>query len=182
MKTCFLDKKSQEILGEENYPIEEADRIVAMNPETINNDMGEVFVYLCTNINNRIEFIETPYLNTERIMQYTDEAENTPGINLYPIMTDILLDAYTLTKEGKTTVRSHIIRKAASDGKRIGTEKGAHFVTEKSLKIKPIIMEKSKHFNGTMNDKTLRAELGISINTLRRYIKQLEEEQTANDS
>lgn len=177
MKTCFLDKKSQEIIGGENYPIEEADRIVAMNPESINKDMGEVFVYLCTNISNRIEFIETPYLNTERIMQYTDEAENTPGINLYPVMTDILLDAYTLTKEGKTVVRSHIIRKAAADGKQMGTKKGTRFITEKSLKYKPIIVEKSKHFNGTMNDKELRAELGISINTLRRYIKQLQEEQ-----
>lgn len=177
MKTYFLDKKSQEILGEESYPIEEADRIVAMNPETINEDMGEVFEYLCMNVNNKIEFIETPYLNVEQIKQYVDEVKNAPGADLYPIVTDILLNAYTLTKKGKAMVRSHIVRKAAAEGKQMGRRKGVRFITEKSLQTKPIIIEKSKHFNGTMNDNTLRTELGISITTLRRYIKQLKEEQ-----
>ena len=176
MKTCFLDKKSQEILREENFPLEEADRIVAMNPESINKDIGEVFEYLYTNINKRIEFIEVPYLNTDQIRQYVDEVKNTPETNFCLEMIDILLDAYTLAKEGKSVVRSHIIRKAAADGKQMGTKKGTRFITEKSLKYKPIIIEKSKRFNGTMNDKELRAELGISINTLRRYIKQLQEE------
>ena len=85
MRTCFLDKKSQEILGEENYPIDEANRIVAMNPESISKDMGEVFKYLCTNANNKIEFVEAPYLNTKQIRQYTDEMEKDPKINFCPL-------------------------------------------------------------------------------------------------
>ena len=90
MRTCFLDKKSQEILGEENYPIDEANRIVAMNPESISKDMGEVFKYLCTNANNKIEFVEAPYLNTKQIRQYTDEMEKDPKINFCPLITDYL--------------------------------------------------------------------------------------------
>lgn len=177
MKTCFLDEKSQEILGEDNYPIEEADRIVAMNPESINEDIGEVFVYLCSNINNNIEFIETPYLNTERIKAYTDEAENTPGINLYPIMTDILLDAYTLTKAGKSQVRSHIIKKAYSNGKKMGNRPGQKVITNKSKTIKPLILEKSIYFNGNTKTYKLAEELGIAPLTLKKYIKELQEEQ-----
>lgn len=177
MKICFLDKKSQEILGEENFPMEEADKIVAMNPESISKDMEEIFIYLCTNISKNIEFIETPYLNTERIRNYTDEAENTPGINLYPVVTDILLDAYALSKSGKSQVRSHIIRKAYSDGKKMGTRPGSKITTNKSKEVKPLIIERSIYFNGNTKTYKLAEELGIAPVTLKKYIKELQEEQ-----
>ena len=62
----------------------------------------------------------------------------------------------------------------------MGMKKGARFITEKFLKCKPIIVEKSKHFNGVMSDKELSTELRVSINTLKRYIKQIQEEQNDN--
>lgn len=177
MKTCFLDEKSQEILGEENYPIEEADRIVAMNPKTIDKDMDKVFEYLCTNTDNRIEFIETPYLNTKQIRQYTDEIEKNPEKNFYPLITDILLDAYTLAKEGKSVVRSHITKKAYSNGKKMGNRPGQKVITNKSKTIKPLILEKSIYFNGNTKTYKLAEELGIAPLTLKKYIKELQEEQ-----
>lgn len=176
MKICFLDKKSQEIYGEENYSLEEADRIVAMNPKSISDDMGDVFQFLVENSGKAFEFVETPYLNTENVIQYTNEAKDTREIDLYPKIIDILLDAYTLGIAGNSRVRSYITKCTYNKGVKMGFQPGRHIVTEKSIKLKPVILEKSKHFNGTTNNANLAKELGISINTLKRYIKQLKEE------
>lgn len=175
MKTCFLDKKSQEIYREENFPFEEADRIVAMNPNSISNDMGEVFAFIVANTDKIIEFVQTPYLNSVNINYYIAEIEGSTENELFPIVTDILLDAYYLSNSGISRIKSYAAKMAYAKGIKMGVQPGSHFKTKKSQRVKPIIIEKSKHFNGTMNNAQLAKELGISTNTIKKYIDEIKE-------
>lgn len=70
------------------------------------------------------------------------------------------------------------VRLAAADGKRIGTPKGSKMTTKKSVEMKKIIQEKSKYFNGTINDQDLIKITGLAPNTFYKYKRELLEDQT----
>ena len=65
---------------------------------------------------------------------------------------------------------------AAIEGKRIGTPKGAKMTTKKSVEMKKLIQEKSKYFNGSINDQDLIKITGLSANTFYKYKRELLEE------
>lgn len=176
MKTCFLDKKSQEIYGDKNnYPLKEAERVVAMNPKSISNDADEVFMFLLSITDKVIEFVETPYLNSEAILYYVAEAKETPAQEMPPIILDMLLDVYYLSSSAVSRIRSYNTKKAYRSGIKMGVPAGTRLVTEKSKRMKPLILERSKHFYGFMNNAQLAKDLGISVNTLKKYIRELKE-------
>lgn len=173
MKIHFLDSKAQEIINENNYPEKEADKIIAYSPDSIADDPGDVFAWLCDNINKEIEFIKTPYLNTSNLRRITNSFANTENINLSSMIVDEFLEALYSTKEGDSVVKRHIVLKARAEGKVAGVAKGSKLSTKKSREMKLKIKEKSKFFDGDMNNNQLRKELGISINTLKKYIKEM---------
>ncbi len=57
---------------------------------------------------------------------------------------------------------------------------GMKYNTEKSRRCKQAIQERSKRFAGSLNDKQLVAELGISLMQLHRYLHELTENNIIN--
>ena len=68
------------------------------------------------------------------------------------------------------------VRIAQAEGKRIGTPKGSRLTTKKSLEMKKLIQEKSKYFNGSINDQDLIKITGLAPNTFYKYKRELLEE------
>lgn len=68
------------------------------------------------------------------------------------------------------------VRIAQAEGKRIGTPKGSRITTKKSVEMKKIIQEKSKYFNGTINDQDLIKITGLAPNTFYKYKRELLED------
>ena len=58
----------------------------------------------------------------------------------------------------------------------IGTPKGAKLTTKKSVEMKKLIQEKSKYFNGSINDKDLIKITGLTPNTFYKYKRELLDE------
>ena len=73
------------------------------------------------------------------------------------------------------------VRLAAAEGKRVGTPKGSKLTTKKSVEMKKIIQEKSKYFNGSINDQDLIKITGLAPNTFYKYKKELLEELAGSD-
>jgi DNA invertase Pin-like site-specific DNA recombinase len=71
------------------------------------------------------------------------------------------------TKEG--------IAIAKLNGKQIGTPKGTHFTTKKSIAAKKIILKNSKDFNGSNTDEEVMKIAGISRNSYYKYKRELKE-------
>lgn len=53
--------------------------------------------------------------------------------------------------------------------------KGKKLNTKKSKQVKPLIVEKSKSFNGKLDDMSLMKELGLSRNTFYKYKKEIKQ-------
>lgn len=68
------------------------------------------------------------------------------------------------------------VRRAQAAGKRVGTEKGATFVTKKSINAKKVIEKHSKDFSGTLSDADVMKLTGLSRNTYYKYKRQLKAE------
>ena len=54
-------------------------------------------------------------------------------------------------------------------------------ITKKSIEMKRIIQEKSKYFNGTINDQDLIKITGLSANTFYKYKRELLAEMGGSD-
>ena len=65
---------------------------------------------------------------------------------------------------------------AQISGKRVGTPKGSKLTTKKSVEMKKLIQEKSKYFNGSINDKDLIKITGLTPNTFYKYKRELLDE------
>ena len=68
------------------------------------------------------------------------------------------------------------VRLAQISGKRVGTPKGSKLTTKKSVEMKKLIQEKSKYFNGSINDKDLIKITGLTPNTFYKYKRELLDE------
>ena len=69
---------------------------------------------------------------------------------------------------------------AKVNGKQVGREKGSTYVTKKSIKIKKIIKEKSRNFEGTYKDRDILmllkgSDLSCTEKTYYKYKKELRE-------
>ena len=76
-----------------------------------------------------------------------------------------VMDLRQRTKEGIETARRN--------GKQIGSEKGKHLITKKSIECKNNIKILSKDFDGNLTDKELIKLLNIASNTFYKYKKEL---------
>ena len=74
-------------------------------------------------------------------------------------------DLRVRTKEG--------IQSAKDKGRRIGTPKGSHFTTKKSIEAKKEILKNSKDFGGHNTDEEVMKIAGISRNSFYKYKREL---------
>ena len=78
-------------------------------------------------------------------------------------------DLHERTKEGIQTARL--------DGKQIGQKQGAKLNVKKAAPAKAAILQHSKDFGGTLDDKDCMKLAGVSRNTYFKYKRELKEEQ-----
>lgn len=132
-------------------------------------------------------FLKEAYINTETYknslkdkieLTGTDEDEIFKGLNNYfrklaekqiriafEQAQKEVDDLHQRTKEGIETARLN--------GKQIGREAGATFITKKSIEAKKKIIELSKDFNGTLNDTDCIKVVGISRNAFYKYKREI---------
>ena len=147
-------------------------------------------------------FLKTPHINSEtykaalknqlEIATLDDDATNelvqsiASAINKY-ILALAKQQIYLAFQSAEAEVNylhqrvSEGIRIAQSEGKRVGTPKGSKLTTKKSLEKKRIILEKSKYFNGSINDQDLIKITGLAPNTFYKYKRELMEEMGSNN-
>ena len=78
-------------------------------------------------------------------------------------------DLHDRTKEG--------IQTAKLNGKQIGQKQGAKLNVKKAAPAKAAILQHSKDFGGTLDDKDCMKLAGVSRNTYFKYKRELKEEQ-----
>ena len=142
-------------------------------------------------------FLKTPHINSEtykaalenqlEVATLDDTATNelvqgiAQAINKY-ILALAKQQIYLAFQSAEAEVNylhqrvSEGVRLAQSEGKRIGTPKGSKMITKKSIEMKRIIQEKSKYFNGSINDKDLIKITGLTPNTFYKYKRELLDE------
>ena len=147
-------------------------------------------------------FLKTPHINSEtykaalenqlEVATLDDTATNelvqgiAQAINKY-ILALAKQQIYLAFQSAEAEVNylhqrvSEGVRLAQSEGNRIGTPKGSKMITKKSIEMKRIIQEKSKYFNGTINDQDLIKITGLSANTFYKYKRELLAEMGGSD-
>ena len=175
---------------------DEASRL-ARNAEEGTRIYEELF-----NLGVELIFLKTPHINSEtykaalnnqlEIAALDDTATNelvqgiAGAINRY-IMALAKQQIFLAFQSAEAEVNylqqrvSEGVRLAAIEGKRIGTPKGAKMTTKKSVEMKKLIQEKSKYFNGTINDQDLIKITGLAPNTFYKYKRELLEELAGSD-
>ena len=149
------------------------------------------------NLGVELVFLKTPHINTEtykaalenqlEVATLDDAATNdlvqgiAQAINKY-IMALAKQQIFLAFQSAEAEVEylhqrvSEGVRIAQREGKRVGTPKGAKLTTKKSVEMKKLIQEKSKYFNGSINDQDLIKITGLSANTFYKYKRELLEE------
>lgn len=134
-------------------------------------------------------FLKEPHINTatykealEREVQLTGDAVDyiLEGVNRYLLALakrQIRLafeqsekevqDLHQRTKEGIETARLN--------GKQIGRAAGVTVETKKSRAAKAVILKRSKHFGGNLDNEECQILAGISRNTFYKYLTELKE-------
>ena len=170
---------------------DEASRL-ARNAEEGTRIYEELF-----NLGVELIFLKTPHINTEtykaalnnqlEVAALEDAATNelvqgiAGAINKY-ILALAKQQIYLAFQSAEAEVNylhqrvAEGVRIAQSEGKRVGTPKGSKLTTKKSVEMKKLIQEKSKYFNGTINDQDLIKITGLAQNTFYKYKKELLEE------
>ena len=175
---------------------DEASRL-ARNAEEGTRIYEELF-----NLGVELIFLKTPHINSEtykaalnnqlEVAALDDAATNelvqgiAAAINKY-IMALAKQQIYLAFQSAEAEVNylqqrvSEGVRLAQIEGKRIGTPKGSKLTTKKSVEMKRLIQEKSKYFNGTINDQDLIKITGLAPNTFYKYKRELLEELAGSD-
>ena len=170
---------------------DEASRL-ARNAEEGTRIYEELF-----NLGVELIFLKTPHINSEtykaalnnqlEIATLDDAATNelvqgiAGAINRY-IMALASQQIFLAFQTAEAEVEylhqrvSEGVRLAALEGKQIGSIKGSKKTTKKSVEMKKLIQEKSKYFNGSINDQDLIKITGLSANTFYKYKRELLEE------
>lgn len=65
------------------------------------------------------------------------------------------------------------LNNARENGKKLGHARGTKLTTKKSVSAKKIILEKSKTFNGNIDDAELIEQIGIARGTFYKYKREL---------
>ena len=147
-------------------------------------------------------FLKTPHINSEtykaalnnqlEIAALDDQATNelvqgiAAAINKY-ILALAKQQIYLAFQSAEAEVEylhqrvAEGVRLAQIEGKRVGTPKGSKLTTKKSIEMKQLIQEKSKYFNGTINDRDLIKITGLSPNTFYKYKRELLDEIGGSD-
>ena len=175
---------------------DEASRL-ARNAEEGTRIYEELF-----NLGVELIFLKTPHINSEtykaalnnqlEIAVLEDAATNelvqgiAGAINKY-ILALAKQQIYLAFQSAEAEVEylhqrvSEGVRLAQIEGKRVGTPKGSKLTTKKSVEMKQLIQEKSKYFNGTINDRDLIKITGLSPNTFYKYKRELLDEIGGSD-
>lgn len=180
--------------------LENNDVIVFDSVSKMGIDAAEAFVLykelVCKNI--RLVFIRERYLDTE---SYREALNGIISLSLSPeeqaannllkgvmsavdhfIMNKIEQDIYKAYAQSEKKIKelsrrtSEGIEAARSNGKQIGTVKGAVHETKKSKTVKPLIIKFSKDFEGELSDRECMKLIGLSNNTYYKYKRELKRE------
>lgn len=132
-------------------------------------------------------FLKEPHINTATYQKAL--AEGVPmtgtsvdvildGINKYLLLLaqEQIKIAFEQSQKEVDDLRQRTregIETARLEGKRIGTPKGTHFTTKKSVKAKEIILKRSKDFGGYNSDVEVMKLTGLARNTYYKYKKEL---------
>lgn len=139
------------------------------------------------NKNIELVFLKEPHINTATYRKALKAGVPMTGTNV-----DVILDgvnsylmllaqeqikiAFEQSQKEVDDLRQRTregIETARLNGKRIGTPKGTHFTTKKSVKAKAIILKCSKDFGGYNTDAEVMKLTGLARNTFYKYKKEL---------
>ena len=139
------------------------------------------------NKNIELVFLKEPHINTATYRKALAAGVPMTGTNV-----DVILDgvnsylmllaqeqiriAFEQSQKEVDDLRQRTregIETARLNGKRIGTPKGTHFTTKKSVKAKEIILKRSKDFGGYNSDVEVMKLAGLARNTYYKYKREL---------
>ncbi len=145
--------------------------------------------------NTKIIFLKERHIDTEAYREALNgvislsvlssgQAANSPSKDILSaidhfIMNKIEQDIYKAFEQSEKLVKDlsrrtrEGIETARQNGKQIGTVKGSVHETKKSKAFKPLILQYSKDFEGTLSDKECMKLIGLSNNTYYKYKREL---------
>lgn len=130
-------------------------------------------------------FLKEPHINTDtykadlkaKKVELTDTDLDLllNGLNDYlmSLVKRQIKIAFEQAQKERDLLSQRIKEGMANSDKDPGIEKGRKLTTQKAKEKKPLILQSSKDFNGTMTDKELMDSLGLSRNTFYKYKKEL---------
>ena len=156
------------------------DRVSVMNNET--TEAIKLYEY-CYDREINLVFLKEPHLNTDT---YRKAMESTLPDNRFKadIVSKALMNL--ISEQIRLAIENPIeeavsfsqrtkdgIERARLNGKQIGQPKGAKLTTKKSLKMKEIILNSSKDFNGTLTDPEMLELTKLARGTYYKYKREL---------
>ena len=152
-----------------------------------NAEDGFAIYEVLFNKNIELVFLKEPHINTATYRKALEAGVPMTGTNV-----DVILDgvnsylmllaqeqiriAFEQSQKEVDDLRQRTregIETARLNGKRIGTPKGTHFTTKKSVKAKEIILKRSKDFGGYNSDVEVMKLAGLARNTYYKYKREL---------
>jgi len=101
------------------------------------------------------------------------------GTNLVPLCDEChsIIHGYSFTNGviSHSELTKKGLERARANGKQLGRQQGTHLITAKGIKIKQIIQQYSKDFNGTLSDTEILKFAQVSRSTYYKYKKELQE-------
>ncbi len=159
------------------------DRVSVMNSET--TEAIKLYEY-CYDREINLVFLKEPHLNTDTYRKAMESSLSAnvlkPDIISKTLM-NLIGEQIRLAIENPIGESASIsqrtkdgIERARNSGKQIGQIKGAKLTTKKSLKMKEIILNSSKDFNGTLTDPEMLELTRLARGTYYKYKRELKQE------
>ena len=161
------------------------DTLVYDHVSIMNSDPTEVIklyeYYYDREIN--LVFLKEPHLNTDTYRKAMESTLSDNGANsdivrkaLMNLISEQIRIAIENPIEEAVSISQRTkngIERARLNGKQIGQPKGAKLTTKKSLKMKEIILNSSKDFNGTLTDPEMLELTKLARGTYYKYKREL---------
>ena len=161
------------------------DTLVYNHVSVMNNDPTEaikLYEY-CYDLEINLVFLKEPHLNTDTYRKAMESTLSDNGFKadivskaLMNLIGEQIRIAIENPIEEAVSISQRTkdgIERARLNGKRIGQPKGAKLTTKKSLKMKEIILNSSKDFNGTLTDPEMLELTKLARGTYYKYKREL---------
>lgn len=165
--------------------LNKGDTLVYNHVSVMNNDPTEaikLYEY-CYDREINLVFLKEPHLNTDTYRKAMESTLSDNGLKadivskaLMNLIGEQIRIAIENPIEEAVSISQRTkdgIERARLNGKRIGQPKGAKLTTKKSLKMKEIILNSSKDFNGTLTDPEMLELTKLARGTYYKYKREL---------